>query len=762
MIGRVAAFLVCCAVSTAPAQAQDVNVRSGAHDGFTRLALTLPERLSWTLQQTGRKAVLRLDTAPLDFDTSSVFQRIPGTRLSRLRPGKDGTSLVLELACRCDVSGFWHQQRMLVLDIKDPTESGASERPVARRDATAARTPPHSARPRPSSAATDLAIAALPTPDLPTPGSESTILPAARDVLDETRDQLMLQFGRAAARGLLTPQARIPSADKAAPPPPAPDTPDPEAAAGQTPPDPANRGSPEMSNLTARNSFDDAFQDILKAQRGRNGAEHCLPDAYFDVSAWADARPFWAQLGPLRAAMTTETDKLRVDKAVQLAQFYIHFGFGAEALRILDMIPGRRAEIAALHAIASGLEPKQNRAGGPLDTQLDCASDVVLWAIVGRADIPKDEPVDAKSALRAFKALPQHLRAYLGPRLARKFTAANDHDTADHFLRATSHSPSAHSPELMLAQADSDLAKGLQDTATETFERVVQTGTEPSARALIKLVETKYRRNDPISFEIAQLAGAYAKENRNSPLATDLHRAQVIALASAGSFDDAHRLLHAHQIGPGSEKAELRSDFLKLLAQGAEDTTFLRHVLSLPHEEVLKIAPGIGHLVATRLIDLGFPEPAQRIVSADAPPELQRDRRLIRARIALKRAKPRQAEAVLLGLDGEDANLLRAQARSMAGDHGIAGQLYRSAGQTDAALNETWLAGDWQELENSEDPVLSQVGRLLAGTSPAPEGEAGPDTPLERNRRLLEDSGDVREIVGTLLDSKAAPATLPN
>ena len=68
--------------------AEPVVLRSGEHDGFSRLVLPIGEATAWSLKQSGRRATLTLNRPRIEFDTSRVFDRIPRKRLVAL--GQDG------------------------------------------------------------------------------------------------------------------------------------------------------------------------------------------------------------------------------------------------------------------------------------------------------------------------------------------------------------------------------------------------------------------------------------------------------------------------------------------------------------------------------------------------------------------------------------------------------------------------------------------------------------------------------------------------
>ena len=141
------------------------------------------------------------------------------------------------------------------------------------------------------------------------------------------------------------------------------------------------------------------------------------------------------------------------------------------------------------------------------------------------------------------------------------------------------------------------------------------------------------------------------------------------------------------------------------------------------------------------------------------------DRRILLAKIAIEDGFPRRAEAALLGLEGDVANRLRAEARRRAGDHSEAMEIYRQLGDTAEADRQAWLQSDWPALANSETVIYRDVSRLTntPGVSVAP-GLAEPLSSgvLARNRGLLDVSADTRTTLTELLQLHRGPGLESN
>ena len=320
-------------------------------------------------------------------------------------------------------------------------------------------------------------------------------------------------------------------------------------------------------------------------------------------------------------------------------------------------------------------------------------------------------------------------------------------------------------------QAELDLAAGDNETAESTLETVVKTNSQPSAEALLRLIENRLKTGGDISFELVQLAGAYALENRGTAIGHDLSLAYISSLASSGAFDQSYKEFDRlkSQLSPKDVRS-VQNRVLAILTQKADELTFLRYAISNNRYSSSALDPDVANAAARRLLAAGFTPAARPLVAATLKGPVGDARQLIRAGISLKEGRPRQAEIDLLGLTSSDANLLRARARSDVGEHTAAFQLYKSAQMDEEAIRSAWLAEDWDQLSKQDDTVLADVARLMQSPSSTPdedETEARQNTTpdekpgvLAQNRKLLADSGSSRSTLTALLASKPLPVGL--
>lgn len=99
-----------------PLSAQVIPVIAGEHDEFTRVVLTLPNRISWDVETLDRKIRIKMPKG-VTFDVGRLFEQINKDRISSVSSGVEPNSLDINLNCNCLTSTFMHQDVYLVLDI---------------------------------------------------------------------------------------------------------------------------------------------------------------------------------------------------------------------------------------------------------------------------------------------------------------------------------------------------------------------------------------------------------------------------------------------------------------------------------------------------------------------------------------------------------------------------------------------------------------------------------------------------------------------
>lgn len=780
------------ALLTAPASAETLVVRSGEHDGFSRIVLAPAQKTAWKLGRVGAGYELRLLRSGITFDLSRAFDLIPRQRLSALSEGTVDGSIAFGLACDCRAIGFETASGAIVVDIvngparpdsgfeaeldagpgertaalspepglrlpfaldvnqnraaaSDPLPFWADRLPTrdgsgsAGPDDTSPRIAPeippdpvNAAATRPTAeAAADPGTDGLPLtsqaaspakPERATDPVPSVPSPTdGRDLrISNTERDLLFQLGRAASQGLVTPVGPAPprsAPPRSAPPPPAAETPQATQLEEGVPPrsesNAPGQGPDGGVAMRSETSIDRAALGIRadEATLTPDGSA-CAPDDAVAVASWGEAENPVAQLAAARATMVGEFDAPDPAAIVATARLYVRLGFGAEALATLDAfdIPDDRAPLLRdLAHLVDGTTPGLKSG---LALQTACESDVALWALLARGQVTPGDQTARGAALRAFAALPPHLRRALGPRLADIFLTAGEADAARSVRDAADRAAVAPERTIELIDARIDLSAGDTAAAEPLLDRLAS-GNDPTAReALILGIETRLRAGDPVDALPAEAAAALAKEFGGTALGGRLQRAAALALAANGAFGRAFDSLAA---APDLTEADRRTAELAIfdrIVRYPDDAVFLAQMAAqMPRFRASRPDQDLQLQIAERLAAAGLP--ALVGTALDDAAAATEAGRILMARALLSGFEPEKALQVLDGLASADAVPLRARADSMIGNDQAAAEAFAAAGLTREGAEAALRAGDWARAAALGDDAMRENLRSL-------------------------------------------------
>lgn len=703
------------------AVAQTAVLRSGEHDGFTRLVIDLPTPGTATLDQNGREVSVTLAQPVAAFDLAGVFRRIKTDRIADLRAMDNGRGLMVTLACDCEARLFRAGDRMLAIDV-----SAATSARTATQQSTA---DPVAGSGQDGTVSAGMApvLPLIPT-RAPGPAPDLAVPDAAQsEALRQAELRILEQLGRAASQGLLTPRTGTL-----------------DSAARVRDSQPAVRDAtmaPVAVPVLAQTARDAALSGTVRADGYTLAGRQCPTGGDFDVAQWGGT-DFVTGLGAWRTRQFGEFDKPDTEASRGLARHYIHYGFGAEARQALRLAAMTDATLLDMAAIVDG---DTDQISGALSGLEGCDSAVALWAVLSAPRL-RQPNVDAAAVGRAFLALPEGLQQRLGPDLAQALTGSGAADAAEAaamILRRLGMAGHGADPAVRLGEIS--LAAGSGDAGD--LAPVIASNTALSAQALSQMIAAEVSAGRPVTGETAELAAAFAFEQRNGPDAAALGFTEILARAAAGEFSVALSLAVSASLAPGQ-----LAQVFDLLTERAADHDFVAQVM-IHSALAVQLPADRGNAVAERLLALGFADQAEPLLAAGADGIDGQTRRLLRARVALAQSMPRRAEAELLGLEGPAADMLRARARDMAGDFSAAARIYDSLQANSDGRRADFRAGNWPELAARDASGLGDIARIK--TAPAPDDIAGV---LARNRALLEESASVRDALERMLnDLTVAP-----
>lgn len=718
LVLAIAVLLVLCASQSGQAQTV-VPVRGGEHGAFTRLVMQLPEGTPWRVDQDARTVLLQVEAPQISFDLAETFARIPRLRIASVQR-VDGPGVSISLACDCPVRVFEDLPGQVVIDVLNPPDSiqTVTEAPNTAPDpaANAGRGLAEALRDNTDSAARRPAETGAMALDR-LRQSLDTDPPPDDTLREDLRADLSAAFSGAVESGLLAP----------APP---------------TQPDlPADEPSQTVS--TAPVASVAALRDHIRIGPEDEAlpSSSCLPEEGFALPDWGDDTDFVTRMAAHRGALLSEFDRPNPEAIAAKVRGYLYFGFGAEARALMRAFPEVLSNADLLRALSHIVDGETPPYPGRLARQQGCPTIGALWAVLAQPSGVEVPGLDAEALRRGFASLPAHLRQYLGPVLVDRLLALDDTETAriirDSMARATG---TGAGVKPGLAETDASI---LLHEAPGADDPEITAALEPGAspRALALLLSQQLSQGRAPAQDLVDLAEIVAAETRGTEMGDQIQALRAEALAAHGRFSEAFEVARTLGRTDAPAGAQLRRELLAQLVRADADEVFVANAFAERPWEEAALPPATALSLAERLVDLGFPSHARRMLDRVDPAFDAASSALLRARSHLVEAAPQAALDALGAMSDEEAQGLRQEALSMMGDMPVAAMPVAPMPEPSAPTAPLAEAADL-----SAAPAPS-----VAATQPAEGDSAGL---LQRGQDALSSASDLRAGIAALLNEQ--------
>ncbi|SFR00725.1 hypothetical protein [Poseidonocella sedimentorum] len=748
---RLSLFLAAATLSTA-ATAQTVTVRSGEHDGFTRLVLDLPRALEHRLEtDLGRLEVI-FDQPSLQFDTSEVFDRISRDRVAEIGSASGSGKLEVDLGCACVAQEFWHLGRYLVIDIY------GDEALIDR--STASETSPDLALPTLLSLGASVqglsfgsgpAFApAASVATVPAPKPETTLPPvrASRDALlasleeqtlhreeiSELERNLSESIGLAASQGLLQANTQNTPVEVPEPAPPsarAIETPDPE-------PEPLAPTVPQVHATSTAGTNLEEIADILNEE---NATRYCGDPDYFDLAEWGGDGDFLPQRAHLIANLFDSRGNLAHDNVLSLSRLFLHYGFGAEAKEAANLRKDETEALEIAKALSDVLEYQSKREIPSLARYRNCGSERTLWSVLGSYSTePLDEDVE-QSVVRAFARLPGPVQIATAAPLGERLAAAGHAQTAKAILRYLVRENEFTTESVDLVAVRLEASPHLSAEQQARLAEIAVGNSPEAADAMTEWLLRGLKKDATIAPEMIELAGVMIVENDGADVAVPLRKAFLRALLHNRSLDEA--LTNFDDMASEFSAEDYRTMLDAVMADMAEFgevEPFLKRVLALNGEELDVLESSTSIALADRLVDLGLTNAALDILERPTLASSQ-ERDMLAARAYLLEKRPGRVLDALAAYDDDAAREMRGRAYQIAGQHAEAIESLKDSEDTRDLVASAWELEDLAlvgEVGETDEQALAEA--VVAAQDVLPQ----PDAPLASGREIIDLSADLR------------------
>lgn len=704
-IVTVGVFLLCHSIAIA----EPIAVRSGEHRNFTRLVMPLPNGSDWSLKNETGVSKLAVSNFDDGFDLTSAFAIIPRTRLRALVAR--GGELELQLTCECRVNAFLERDEFIVIDIFDgpPIKQSITE-PVE-----------FSALPgtrfsygdllwnRPENEITGPSIDGrqafsdpernIMSDDQPTVDSEQ--------IVTETREQLLRAFTNAASNGIV--QTNIEDIDRLSPS----QSQDSGLAIFDSSETVQPATVPPAAQIRITNSKDVPDQNTTPVLNLEGAV--CPSSSIVNVAAWGEGSNIGSQIADSNSVLFDELGRISEQAALERAKLYVYFGFGAEALQTLNLVSGLTEENPHLVDLSNIMEHGYAKNPRSLHRFTNCPSELALWAILTAKEIAPSQAIDASAAVLALRALPPHLKNFLGKGLADRLLAFGDLENASIAIRSFESLDQRDHETSSMAHAKAAKLRNNPEQSSKIIEDIVTKNTAEAPQALVAAINESIRKGAMIDAETALLAESYAFEYRNSDLGPEMLRSFILAAAKSGQFSKALDVIADQDRMSNLAKetvSEVSSFVFSELAQIASDAEFISSFFGDFEAAQENIDPATTVEVASRMLEMGFADNALTLVD-ELPTGFQSPQlSMLRAETLVVSGHFEQALSQISEVDDNKAAELRAEILEKMGNSKDAARYYNDADMPERAASAIWLSEDWATLVPEEEPIFGPITEL--------------------------------------------------
>lgn len=782
-------------LAAGPVQAEMIVARSGEHSNFSRIVLPFPEGAKWSMGRAdfGYEVLFEDKTHQIDF--TRVFDLMPKSRVTDIRFSAIEGRLRLYLDCACHADAFDYNGGKLVLDIKDgPPSEDARFEGFIKSEITVEKTAgggpvsflkqdseigldvpkvtPSSKQTSKSSDAKRHARNLAVSGGLGSMGSlmrttatealdanlfvDSNAGDRATEGVELMENNLLLQIGRAASQGLLSPRRvleRGPSFSPIVK----------STKSVQSNETPTVSQTPRV-RLSARTSIDESLRSVFESGiESLNVAmpTGCLDEEFFDINSWGDEAKILGSISDARRQLFTEFDNAKKKNVIILVKAYLYAGFGSEAKSAIMSLglPARESQL--LLEMSEVVEFNSLPRTSLLASQSECDTAGAMWAVLAQPEIAKDMiNVPLPAILSAFSSLPIHLRQHLGPELIESFLAADEPDTAVVLRNAIGRAGGVSGDVFGLIDAKIKLEQGQIQPAEEQLENVANSNSVSSLGALILLVNHQIQGGKKISPEIFDALEGFAHEYRKSPEEAEILGVIIRAFARNGDFESAFNSTES-AVERGALSPQMANDLKLYLIDEAVEALQGINLVSLyfSQEKLIKTIPlpiQIQQELARVLIANGFPAAVEDILGIGSPRDAKDA--IILAELALLGGSPLEA----LELTSEFPNLqkaieIRIRSANMLGDNGLAAREYSRLGDDEARNLAHWRDRDFLSLAGRPKNQFSNVAQILIDENKPAQPDSRLKNTLTDYRQKLNESRDLRTAFDEVVSNLDSP-----
>lgn len=706
MMRLIRAALLVFVAFVSPAAAA-ILVKSGEHEGFSRLVVYFEPGQIWSLDETATGYRLEAPGIEDGFDISDVFEMIPRDRISSLAAGSD--ILVVGLGCRCAINHEVLTSGHLILDVVPTPDNAVRSVFAFKPEILPSDTNPIVEQLIGSvGGANQGEIRASNIND----NTHIELNLETHESLEGFRTRLLENLGRSASLSL------VDLADKPA-----------DTSVGA----PILSSLPEQENrAVVTNAIDQARAAVDMPVRIEDLRQCPNPDL-FDIANWGGVEEFSDHLSGIRRDLVEEFDEINQEAANALVRAYLYYGLTDEARHVVATLPTNSTDGNALVALSRILDDASSARAPAFDDFGHCRGPILPWLLLEATDKISLSTIDLKNLAAEFSAWSPALQRLLGSRLIRKLNELDRKETAavlESILTGIGkESPVRHNELTSLPQPE--------------LEKIIFMGGDRAPEALAMFLKNALREGELIPAELVQLTGAFAKELRGESIEITLHKLRIEALFYREEVAEAISQITQHEKKHDIWAGELLDRVANHVINARERKTVFHFITYLIRSERLtKLDPNLAIELAEKALEAGLPNYAITLLA-------EVDGSSVPGELLLDIADARETFQEALGLISKDGDRENAgKVAKLALKHDEIGALsddFLAELAPDLTNRIAWASSNWTEVKSSERN--SEVARSILELQKIDFS----DEPLTKARSASSLSERSRDLISQLL-----------
>ena len=685
-------WCVCCDVLLA----ENANVRSAEHVGFTRIAIDVSQPAEIRASKEKRLIVVRLPKSVTSISTNNFYERISRDRVGAIGSDVEKKQIVLSLTCDCIFREFLAGSKTFVIDVL----TDANKRPAQQESAETPKWPVYERAQKVSLGFSDTQFQ---NSGHSHPNKSNTRVSVSLPKTVTARGSSKNNFAVERLHSALAQSVE-------------------HSEIGQIATGVELRQHVSDRQISFR-SLSSGQIDGPKVDKdlATVGLIDCSKAKKLDPSTWEryeNARDYLVQA---RLGLIGRHDEDSDAAARVLAKSYLSLAMGAEAKAILQNMSSQTEADLSLVQLADFTDGNARSLDADWFQSIEGCSEVLLWQVLSAENIASENPSfrnltdeQLQIAREQFEQWPPALKGVFGPRLAAAFTSLDARDTATYSLRKSKGQPGLKSGEREIITAKINSENMQSGAIKEILNPVALSNADVAPNAAIELATLAVAEGENLGAPQKEALESFQAELKGTELEPELLLARTITAIHEENFESATLLIADYSTLVRASKTNIVLDKLgAAILQVDADALFLTEAVSLSVNNFNRIAEKTRLKIKARMKTLGFGELAAQLGKPNITRGSEKSARVEKPSESENRHRAAQANQQANGKDSASPNSVPVESAAAPSPTQLPKSEKPAGSAADLTKNVTPLSKAMQETQLVLDSVAALKKELL-------------------------------------------------